>query len=118
MIGTLLKPDVPPMLKKLRDAARNYPCVLCGKHNIHTVPAHCNELNHFPREFGWLIGKGLGTKSPHYLIAYVCGDQGGCHDKIDGRAGNLTREERHNMWCVAYVRTVIIWFLDGLIRVL
>ena len=118
MIGTLLKPELPPKLKKLREAAREYNCVLCGKQKIFTVAAHCNDLNLFPREFGWLVGKGAGNRAPDLLIAYVCGDPGGCHDKIDGRAGGLSKEEKRAMWNEAYKRTVVLWFLEGLVRVL
>ena len=117
MIGTLLKPATPPMLEKLRVAAQNYPCVLCGRDKMFTVAAHCNDLNLFPREFGWIVGKGIGTKAPGYLVAYICNFPGGCHDHIDGRAGGLTKEVKRAMWDDAYKRTVALWFLEGLVRV-
>lgn len=113
--GSLLKPAKVIGIDKLRVEARRYPCVLCGKHGF-TVAAHSNELNLFPRGFGWIIGKGIGTKAPGYLIAYLCGDPGGCHDQADGRAGGLSREEKREMWNRAYVRTVALWWLEGLIR--
>lgn len=114
---SLLKPDCPPRLKILRDSARHYQCVLCGKDARFTVAAHCNDLQLFPREFGWLVGKGIGDKAPHFMVAYVCGDYGGCHDKIDGRSGGLALEEKRALWNRAYARTVALWWLEGLIRV-
>lgn len=99
----LLKHAPIPKLDKLREAARNYDCTLCGKHRIHTVAAHNNEVE-------W---KGIGKKAPGFLIAYVCGDPGGCHDRIDGRAGALPKEEKRSLWDLAFKRTVALWFRDG-----
>lgn len=116
MIGTLLKPPRVAGLARLRAAARQYPCVLCGKEGA-TVAAHCNDLNLFPRSFGWLVGKGIGTKADDFLIAYLCGDPGGCHDLVDGRAGKLSKAEKRALWDEAYKRTVALWFVEGLIEV-
>lgn len=107
MYGTLLKFEPIPKLDKLREAARHYDCVLCGKHRIHTVAAHNNDAE-------W---KGIGKKAPGYMIAYVCGDPGGCHDKIDGRAASLPKNEKRWLWDLAFKRTVTIWFQDGLVQV-
>ncbi len=117
MIGTLLKPEVPPMLEKLRKAAQNYPCVLCERDKMFTVAAHCNDLNVMPRIFGLTIGKGTGNKAPGYLLAYVCNFPGGCHDQIDGRTGGLSLEQKRDMWRRAFVRTMALWWAEGLIRV-
>lgn len=108
MNGPILKEPVVPKVDKLRLAARNYDCVLCGRDKSFTVPAHCDELEH---------GKGVGKKTPGFLIAYVCGCPGGCHDQIDGRAGSLSKEEKRSMWRTAYLRTVWLWFRDGLVMV-
>ena len=106
MYGTLLKPPTVPKLDKLRVAAQHYDCVLCGKDKRFTVAAHCDDVE-------W---KGIGKKSPGYLIAYVCGDPGGCHDQIDGRTG-LDFEEKRGLWDLAFKRTVALWFNEGLLRV-
>lgn len=106
MAATLLKPARIPRLDKLRAAARRYACVLCGKVGF-TVSAHNNEAE-------W---KGIGKKSPGFLLAYVCGDPGGCHDLIDGRAGGLPKDEKRSLWDIAFKRTVAIWFRDGLVVV-
>lgn len=90
--------------KKLRDAAHDYPCVLCGKEGC-TVGAHSNALEH---------GRGASKKTPDYMLAYVCND---CHDLIDGRRGGLPKEEKREMWLRAFARTVALWFRDGLVRV-
>lgn len=103
----LLKPQPIQRLSKLLAAARLYPCVLCRKHEQYTVAAHCNDVTM----------KGIGKKAPDFAVAYVCGDPGGCHDKVDGRAGGLTKEEKRAMWNEAYRRTVEIWFRDGLVSV-
>lgn len=103
----LLKNLPIPKLDKLRRAAPKYACVLCGKDKRCTVAAHNNEVE-------W---KGIGKKSPGFMIAYVCGDPGGCHDHIDGRAGGLPKAEKRALWDLAYKRTVAIWFRDGLVVV-
>lgn len=91
---------------KLLSAARDYPCVLCHKHG-YTVAAHCNDS----------LFKGIGRKAPDWMVAYVCGDPGGCHDQIDGRAGGLSKDAKRAMWDRAYKLTVNIWFSRGWVRV-
>lgn len=92
---------------KLLRAAHECACVLCGKQG-YTVAAHSNALRH---------GHGYGHKAPDYRVAYVCGDPGGCHDKIDGRAGGLTKEEKRELWALAYEKTVALWFERGIVKV-
>ena len=104
-------PAIPKMPKvartdKLKAAARKYPCVLCHREG-YTVAAHCNDA----------VFKGIGKKAPDWMIAYVCGDPGGCHDKIDGRAGGLTLEAKRALWDRAFKLTVNLWFRDGWVRV-
>lgn len=91
--------------QKLRDAAKNYDCVLCetpGK----TVGAHPNRV---------ALGKGVGCKAHDCYLAYVC-DR--CHGMIDGQ---IKLDEKYSSpeecWTIAYLRTVLIWFQDGLVRV-
>jgi hypothetical protein len=98
------KEPVIPKVEKLRLAAQHYDCVLCGKDKRFTVGAHCDELE---------FGKGAGKKTIGALLAYVCGDPGGCHDKIDGRAGGLSKEEKRELWRTAFMRTFWIWIRDG-----
>lgn len=89
--------------KKLTDAAEDRPCVLCGSEGT-TVAAHSNSLAH---------GRGFAHRAPDYYIAYLCQ---GCHDKVDGRAGGLTKEEKRELWLSAFVRTVAVWFEEGIVR--
>jgi hypothetical protein len=103
----LLKPQPIPHLQKLIRAARLYSCVLCHKDKAYTCAAHCNDAR----------DKGIGKKAPDFMVAYVCGDPGGCHDKIDGRVGGLTKDEKRAMWNEAYRLTVKIWFRDNLVTV-
>lgn len=106
MYGTLLKPLPIPKLDKLRVAAQHYHCVLCGKDKRFTVAAHCDDVQF----------KGIGKKSPGCLIAFVCGDPGGCHDAIDGKTG-LPFEEKRALWDLAFKRTVLLWFVERLVTV-
>ena len=100
------KEPVIARVDKLREAAREYPCVLCGRVG-YTVAAHCNDMT----------VKGIGRKAPGYAIAYLCGQPGGCHDRVDGRAGGLAKDQKRGMWNEGYRKTVAIWFRDGLVRV-
>jgi len=90
--------------KKLLDSARDRPCVLCGIGDGTTVAAHSNALEH---------GRGIGLKTPDFMVAYVCQR---CHDQIDGRSGQLTKVEKRTMWMDAWVRTVPIWFNEGIVK--
>lgn len=93
-------------LDKLRIAAQHYDCVLCGKDKKYTVGAHCDDVS----------VKGIGKKAPGWLIAYVCGDPGGCHDRMDGRVGKLPKAAKRALWADAYWRTAHLWWRDGLVR--
>jgi hypothetical protein len=101
----LLKQATPARLSKLHAAAKNYPCAWCNRQDGTIVPAHCNEL---------ALGRGIGHKTPDFLVAYLCHD---CHDAVDGRAHGLPIAEKRAMWNRAYVVTVSWWFRDGLIEV-
>lgn len=88
---------------KLLKAAQDRPCVLCGNVGS-TVAAHSNSLSH---------GRGFAHKAPDYYIAYVCQM---CHDEIDGRSGGLSKEEKRDKWLSAFIRTVAIWFEEGVVK--
>lgn len=90
--------------KKLLDAARDRPCVLCGSIGT-TVAAHSNSLEH---------GRGFAHKTPDFFVAYVCQHH---HDLIDGREGKLTKDEKRKMWLSGWAKTVAIWFEDGIVEV-
>lgn len=89
---------------KLLQHAQYYPCQSCGAYGT-TVAAHAN---------GHMFGKGLGVKADDMFSAYVCYN---CHDKIDGRSGRLSREERDELWFSAWIKTMRIWFTDGIVVV-
>lgn len=109
MVGpsALAIPKQPVVAKtaKLIAAAQKYPCVLCGREGF-TVAAHCNDA----------VFKGIGRKAADWLVAYVCGQPGGCHDMIDGRAGGLSLDAKRAMWDRAYKFTVNIWMRDGWVK--
>jgi len=90
-------------LAKLLKAAKDRPCVLCGSVGT-TVAAHSNSLAH---------GRGMGHKAPDYFVAYLCMH---CHDRCDGRSGGLAKEEKRELWLSAYIRTVAIWFEEGVVK--
>jgi len=87
---------------KLLKDAQDRPCVICGSVGT-TVAAHSNSLAH---------GHGIGHKAPDFMVAYLCI---GCHDIVDGRAGGLTKEAKREMWLSAWLRTVSIWFEEGIV---
>jgi len=95
--------------KKIRDGAEGRPCVLCLSiigivSTDTTVGAHSNALEH---------GRGYAFPPPDYYISYVCGV---CHDLIDGRSGTLTKSEKREMWLEAWIKTVPIWFEEGIVK--
>ena len=104
---SLLKSEPVARTAKILAAARNYPCAHCWKHGF-SVPAHNNEL---------ALGRGSYHKTPDFLVAFLCGDPGGCHDLVDGRAGGLSLEQKRSMWNRAYVVTMSWLFRDGLVVV-
>ena len=88
---------------KLLKAANGRPCVLCSSVGT-TVAAHSNSLAH---------GRGIGHKAPDYYVAYLCQR---CHDRCDGRSGGLSKVEKRELWLSAWVRTVAIWFQEGIVK--
>lgn len=90
--------------KKLTDAAQHFNCQCCGKYRP-SVPAHANWQQY---------GKGAGLKAHDCFVAFVCQR---CHDIIDGRAGKLSNDERHDMWSVAWRNTILLWFEHGIVTV-
>ena len=90
--------------KKLLDAARGEPCVLCGDIGT-TVSCHANSV---------ALGKGTGIKVPDYYVAWLCDFH---HGMVDGRYGRLTKEEKFDLWVKAYLLTVGRWFTRGTVKV-
>lgn len=86
---------------KLLEGAKDCPrCMSCGNPSDGTIVAcHSNSQRH---------GKGMGLKA-HDLAAYCCAS---CHDRMDGRAGNLTRREKDEMFLDAYYFTTL-WLLQS-----
>src|SRR5688572_11323732 len=91
---------------KLRRSAKNAPyCFSCGKVSDGTlVLSHSNAIR---------LGRGSYCKSPDYFGAIVCFD---CHGRIDGIAGNLSREEKREMHQRAHEMTLQWWFETGIIE--
>jgi 5-methylcytosine-specific restriction endonuclease McrA len=104
-VTSLLKPEPVPKTQKLKDAAKDYPCAHCGRQDGTIVAAHCNEL---------ALGRGMHLKTKDFQVAYLCHE---CHDHHEGRRGNLTREQRQQLWHRAHCVTVAWWFMDGRVKV-
>ena len=89
---------------RLLKAAKDQPCVLC--HAIGTtVACHLRSVE---------FGSGTGIKCPDYYTAWLCQS---CHNIVDGRTGQLSREKKNEMWIRAYLRTVAQWFEQELVIV-
>ncbi len=91
--------------RKLLDSAEGQPCAnrRCGSVGT-TVAAHANSVR---------LGKGTGIKCPDMYTAHLCEV---CHALVDGRIGNLTKEEKWELWVEAYLVTVARWFKQGVVK--
>jgi hypothetical protein len=95
---------------KLRESARHAPhCFGCERPNTggNLVLAHDNRLE---------SGRGAYFKTPDYLGAILCADADGCHDKVDGRSGGLTKDEKHELHAAAHRKTLTWWFETGVLK--
>ncbi len=90
--------------KKLLQAARDQECQSCGAMDGTIVAAHSNQLRD---------GRGYAFKSADYRVAYLCV---GCHDKVDGRSGRLTKQEKIDMWEEAHRKTIGLIFDSGIVK--
>jgi hypothetical protein len=90
--------------EKLTKAAQHADCQSCGKYKP-SVPAHGNWHQY---------GKGAGLKAHDCYVAFVCPR---CHDEIDGRVGDLTKEEQHEKWMAAWIKTILFLFQSGAVSV-
>lgn len=90
--------------KALLQSARDQPCTLCSTTES-TVACHLRSV---------AFGSGTGIKCPDYYTAWLCQS---CHSLVDGRAGSLSREQKQDMWVLAYLRTVAQWFEQGVVVV-
>lgn len=91
--------------KKLLQSARDQSCVLCGRNDGTTVAAHVRSVQ---------LGSGTGIKAPDCLTAWLCHE---CHDGVDGRRGNMSRDDRERVMLFAFARTVVRWFEQGIVVV-
>jgi hypothetical protein len=94
-----------PAWRRLREIACQYDCPVCGAWKAFVIAVPCVEREEGQR---W---------APDYMVAYLCGQPGGCRDKYEGRVGSWTLEEKRAFWNEAYRRTVAIWFNDYWISV-
>ena len=88
----------------LREFAQEFPfCCYCGTPNYdghQLCLCHSNALRD---------GRGHGFKSKDLYGAYGCHE---CHEKVDGRKGGLSKEEKRGMHEKAW-RVFIRWLIDN-----
>lgn len=90
---------------KLLKAANGQACTICGRNDMTTVAAHCRSV---------ALGSGTGIKVPDCLTAWLCH---GCHDRVDGRIPGWTAEQRSAWWNMAFAKTIIQLFEQGIVVV-
>lgn len=82
-------------------------CFSCGLQNPNgdlLCLAHSNQID---------LGRGAYFKTHDLLGAIVCQP---CHDLIDGRSGNLSKLEKHQMHQSAHMRTLAWWIKEGMVK--
>jgi hypothetical protein len=90
--------------KKLLEAVREAPCMMCGAQDGTICAAHSNQLRD---------GKGKALKAHDYRIAALCSI---CHHQID--QGFLwSKEEKREKWEEAHRKTMGWLFDSGAISV-
>lgn len=89
---------------KLLKSANGAPCQSCGVTDGTVVAAHSNQLRD---------GRGFAHKSADYRVAYLCHK---CHDKADGRAGNLNKQAKVDLWEEAHRSTIAYIFESGIVK--
>jgi len=90
--------------KKLLASAEGRSCIRCGSVGT-TVACHANSV---------ALGKGTGIKAPDFYSVHFCA---ACHDLYDGRRGNLTREQKQEMFTSAFFSQVARWFEQDIVAV-
>lgn len=79
-------------------------CFSCGLQNPNgdlLCLAHSNELE---------LGRGAYFKTADILGAILCQR---CHDLVDGRAGYMSKAEKHAMHRDAHMKTLAWWVKEG-----
>jgi cytochrome c553 len=89
--------------RKLLDAVRQAPCMVCGVRDGTVCAAHSNQLRD---------GKGRSIKAHDYRIAAMCFR---CHSRCD-QGKDLSKEERLAMWEEAHRATVGWLFEEGILK--
>jgi hypothetical protein len=90
--------------KKLVEACRELPCMVCGKEDGTVVAAHSNQQRD---------GKGMGIKAHDFRVAAMCYT---CHMELD-QGSNDNYETRLTKWEDAHRNTIGCLFLKGVIKV-
>lgn len=94
---------------KLLRLSRGKPCMaripgVCNANPETTVAAHSNSLRH---------GKGKGIKAHDCFAAWMCS---ACHTEVD-QSPRLSREERQEIWQLAFERTIQAAFQSGAVTI-
>ena len=98
-------------MPKLRRSAKVAPhCMGCLVPNLGEIAL---ALAHYNWQDG---GKGVGCKVHDALGAILCSQREGCHDRVDGRSGGLSIDERKLLWLTGHVRTMDYWLQEGFLK--
>ena len=89
--------------KKLLEAVRQAPCMVCGVMDGTVCAAHSNQLRD---------NKGRSIKAHDFRIAAMCFK---CHTKCD-QGRELSKEERLAMWEDAHRATIGWLFTEGVVK--
>jgi hypothetical protein len=85
-------------------AHKIHECTNCGCYVPEGCePAHSNQQRH---------GKGTSIKANDCFVAALCHE---CHRHLDSGLGD--RIEKQSMWQFAFERTLLIYFLNGWLKV-
>lgn len=93
--------------RKLLDAAKDQPCVMCGVHDGTVVAAH------YSGKYSMNVGKGWSMKSADHVTAHLCAR---CHTYMDSYAdGN--DDDRAIRFFLAILETQRRLFERGVLKV-
>ncbi len=99
----MIKPHV-IRSKKLRESARDKPCVMCGVEDGTTVLAHSNLMEH---------GKCMSSKSSDLMAMWLCFL---CHSELD-QGNKMSKEEKRDFTLTAICRTIMQLSKEEIIKI-
>lgn len=98
-------------LQKLRDSARDMPCIRCWFHKGRHREAQC--LCHYTGTFQQVLGKGKGTKVDDHVSAYLCAE---CHQEGDDPSVEWPEGDKDTLWFLYCFLTLSIALRRGILK--